>query len=86
MAGADQGIQDMQDLAAWVTAESLEKGRILFAGECRFIAGATTQDNLPPGTLPEVAIAGRSNVGKSSLEETVLANNLEAAEEVAVGG
>ena len=81
MARADQDIQntqnsvDMQDLAVWVTPESLEKGRILFAGECRFIAGATTQDNLPPGTLPEVAIAGRSNVGKSSLINALTGQN-----------
>ena len=71
MAGADQ---DMQDLAAWVTPESLEKGRILFAGECRFIAGATTQDNLPlPRELVELcleqidllALGAISRVGRS---------------------
>jgi len=32
-----------------------------------FCAGAATLDRLPPATLPEVAIAGRSNVGKSAL-------------------
>ena len=44
-----------------------EAGRRLFAAECRFIAGATTAEALPPPSLPEVAFAGRSNVGKSSL-------------------
>ncbi|HLJ63280.1 MAG TPA: ribosome biogenesis GTP-binding protein YihA/YsxC [Stellaceae bacterium] len=44
-----------------------EEGRLLFARECRFIAGATTIGALPPDSLPEVAFAGRSNVGKSSL-------------------
>ena len=67
MSGTDRDTQDTVDSAAGITPESLEKGRILFAGECRFVAGATTADNLPPGTLPEVAFAGRSNVGKSSL-------------------
>lgn len=42
-------------------------GRKLFAGACEFVAGATTIEALPAGTLPEFAFAGRSNVGKSSL-------------------
>jgi GTP-binding protein len=46
---------------------ALEAGRRLFARECRFIAGTTTAEALPPAGLPEVAFAGRSNVGKSSL-------------------
>src|SRR5215470_15044117 len=33
----------------------------------RFVAGAASPKRLPPETLPEVALAGRSNVGKSSL-------------------
>jgi GTP-binding protein len=45
----------------------LESGRRLFAGPCDFIWGASKIDGLPPATLPEIAIAGRSNVGKSSL-------------------
>ncbi|MCK6449936.1 MAG: ribosome biogenesis GTP-binding protein YihA/YsxC [Alphaproteobacteria bacterium] len=48
-------------------AARLEFGRRLFAQECRFVAGAMTLDALPPPDLPEVAFAGRSNVGKSSL-------------------
>jgi len=44
-----------------------EAGRLLFAGPCDFIWGASKIDGLPPATLPEIAIAGRSNVGKSSL-------------------
>lgn len=34
---------------------------------CTFVAGAATEDSLPHASLPEVAIIGRSNVGKSSL-------------------
>jgi GTP-binding protein len=45
----------------------LESGRRLFAGPCEFIWGASKIDGLPPATLPEIAVAGRSNVGKSSL-------------------
>ena len=40
---------------------------MLFARDCRFLMGAVKVDQLPPGDLPEVAFAGRSNVGKSSL-------------------
>lgn len=45
----------------------VEAGRRLFAQACDFVAGAATVDALPPITLPEIAFAGRSNVGKSSL-------------------
>ena len=44
-----------------------EHGRWLFAQNCRFVAAAATLDQVPPPTLPEIAFAGRSNVGKSSL-------------------
>ena len=47
--------------------EEIEAGRILFAQACEFVAGATNVGALPPDTLTEVAVAGRSNVGKSSL-------------------
>ncbi len=45
----------------------IEAGRLLFARECLFVAGSPTVEALPPMTLPEIAFAGRSNVGKSSL-------------------
>ncbi len=45
----------------------LEAGRLLFARDCRFIAGAGDGASLPDETLPEIAFFGRSNVGKSSL-------------------
>lgn len=44
-----------------------EEGRKLFAGEAGFYWAASRIDNLPPMTGVEVAFAGRSNVGKSSL-------------------
>lgn len=45
----------------------IEAGRLLFAGQCDFIAASNSTENLPPISLPEIAFAGRSNVGKSSL-------------------
>ncbi|MGE0118872.1 MAG: ribosome biogenesis GTP-binding protein YihA/YsxC [Dongiaceae bacterium] len=45
----------------------IEAGRRLFAQECRFVAGCDRDGALPPVGLPEIAFAGRSNVGKSSL-------------------
>jgi GTP-binding protein len=50
-----------------LSADEIEAGRLLFAQDCRFVAGAATEAALPGDTLPEVAFAGRSNVGKSSL-------------------
>ncbi|MBV9248017.1 MAG: YihA family ribosome biogenesis GTP-binding protein [Acetobacteraceae bacterium] len=49
------------------TADALEAGRRLLAAECRFFFAAQRLDQLPPPAGPEVAFAGRSNVGKSSL-------------------
>lgn len=45
----------------------LEEGRLLFAGPCDFIFASAASRDLPPAGAPEVAFAGRSNVGKSSL-------------------
>lgn len=39
----------------------------LFLGPCDFVLGAADLGQLPAGSLPEVALIGRSNVGKSSL-------------------
>ena len=47
--------------------ELLETGRLLFARDCVFVAGAADSGALPAETLPEIAFLGRSNVGKSSL-------------------
>jgi GTP-binding protein len=48
-------------------AADLEFGRKLFAGEVDFVMGAVSLETLPNADRPEVAFAGRSNVGKSSL-------------------
>jgi len=48
-------------------AEAMEAGRLLFAQACNFVIGAVSLNDLPTDGLPEIAFAGRSNVGKSSL-------------------
>ncbi len=54
-------------LTAALSDEEIEAGRLLFAQECDFVWGADRLDQLPEAALPEIAFAGRSNVGKSSL-------------------
>jgi GTP-binding protein len=49
------------------TRDEIETGRRLFAGEWRFVAAASSDVSLPPMRGVEIAFAGRSNVGKSSL-------------------
>ena len=48
-------------------APDLESGRLLFAQNCDFLISAASFNQLPDTDLPEIAFAGRSNVGKSSL-------------------
>jgi GTP-binding protein len=49
------------------TRAEIEAGRRLFAGEWQFVAAAGSPASLPPMRGIEIAFAGRSNVGKSSL-------------------
>src|ERR1700727_2580938 len=49
------------------TTAEIEAGRRLFAGAWDFISAAGGLDLVPPMGAPEIAFAGRSNVGKSSL-------------------
>ncbi len=48
-------------------APDLESGRLLFTQNCDFLISAASFNQLPDTDLPEIAFAGRSNVGKSSL-------------------
>jgi GTP-binding protein len=50
-----------------LSSKALEEGRLLFAKECDFLRGAALIEHVPETKLPEIAFAGRSNVGKSSL-------------------
>ena len=44
----------------------------LFRQECNFVTGAATKNSIPKSTLPEIAFVGKSNVGKSSLINSIL--------------
>ena len=58
---------------------AIEAARHLFAQDCTFVRGVASLDGLPDPSLPEVAFAGRSNVGKSSLLNAVTDTKSEAA-------
>jgi len=49
------------------SADELKQGERWFRQDCVFVAGAATTSRIPEPDLPEIAFAGRSNVGKSSL-------------------
>ena len=61
----------MSDEGQPFTEEALEAARVFFAHPVTFLMGAVAITGLPPADLPEVAFAGRSNVGKSSLINAV---------------
>ena len=46
---------------------ALKRGHLLFAQECTFLRAVSTFDTLTQDDIPEIAFAGRSNVGKSSV-------------------
>jgi len=56
-------------------AELIERGRKLFAGDWQFIWASPSIETLPPMAGVEVAFAGRSNVGKSSLINALTGRN-----------
>ena len=51
--------------------DDLETARVLFARPTEFLLGCAKIEQMPPADMPEVAFAGRSNVGKSSLINAV---------------
>jgi GTP-binding protein len=63
---ARSSISGASSMAEFTPGE-IEAGRRLFAGEWQFVSAAGILAALPPMAVPEIAFAGRSNVGKSSL-------------------
>lgn len=54
-------------MAERYTEEELTKGKELFSQDCSFVLGVASLSQLPVDDREEIAFAGRSNVGKSSL-------------------
>jgi GTP-binding protein len=57
----------MSDIMGDFSNAEVEAGRLLFAGEWNFATAASSLGSLPQMAVTEIAFAGRSNVGKSSL-------------------
>lgn len=55
--------------------QQLNEARLLFAGPCDFVLGVAGLEQLPGADKTEVAFAGRSNVGKSSLINALTGRN-----------
>jgi GTP-binding protein len=66
-AGPDDGPGDAVPGPTDFSPRETEAGRKLFTGDWQFIAAADAVARLPPMRGIEIAVAGRSNVGKSSL-------------------
>lgn len=55
--------------------DKIEEARKVFSGPCDFMLGVAALKQLPESALSEIAFAGRSNVGKSSLINALTGRN-----------
>jgi GTP-binding protein len=76
MAGTSPAMTKMDlRMTAAIDADLIEHGRKLFAGDWQFFWASPSIETLPPMAGTEVAFAGRSNVGKSSLINALTGRN-----------
>jgi GTP-binding protein len=85
--GAEGASRDVSetDMEPGADPERAERARKLFSGPIAFLKSAPALEHLPSPSMPEIAFAGRSNVGKSSLLNALTNRNSLARTSVTPG-